>query len=118
MPKPPPKDWLDLMVDFFCGAIAGDFIFGFATKFPWRTSTPLWQLQCTGEAWVAYFLSATLMGGALCALYRHQLWSDGNSFSIPISEMLTARSKTLMRFIGLIGVAFFLRFLFLYHFQR
>ena len=85
------KDWLDVAVDFFYGAILNDFLWLALIRFPPRGRHPLWELHFQREGWCLYFLSGALMGGALLALFRYR-WSEP-SLLPPIGEHLSGAKR-------------------------
>jgi len=94
------KDWLDVVVDFFYGAIFGDLAAFILIRFPPRGRYPLWHLHFPREGWCLYFLSAALIGGALLALYRYR-WPEPTL--LPPAEERLSRAKWIVLWTVLIA---------------
>jgi len=104
MPEPPRKDWIDLIIDFFVGAAAGDLLvaFGFL-KAAGRSFQIHWEWS---TFWIC-LLATTLIAGSLAALYRNQFWSNYETYSIipPLEESVSRTGKIILWSLFTLGCA-------------
>jgi hypothetical protein len=101
MSAPPQKDWLDIAIDFFFGAVFADFVIGFGLLRESGSSGWLWRWDTVGIV----LFAITSIAGSLAALYRNQFWSryETNSIIPPMEESVSKRGKIVLWTIFALG---------------
>jgi hypothetical protein len=94
MAKPPPKDWLDIAIDFFFGAAFADLLVGAGFLKAARAYTFKWH----PHAFEICLVAATLIGGSMAALFRNQFWASYERYSVipPVEREVTLRAKVIL----------------------
>jgi hypothetical protein len=106
MSEPRQKDVLDIVIDFFFGALAGGV--GVAAFFS-RRSQQFYDAHWQGSTiWIS-LLGATLISGSLAALYRNQFWSSVETYSVipPMEETVSKTAKIILWILFAIGCGSF-----------
>lgn len=101
MSQPPPKDWLDIAIDFFFGALFGIFsVIGVIFH-----SGDMAALH--GTTWLVFLLSASLICGSLAALARDLFWSKYETYTVipPIKDSVSKRRQTILWIVFALGCA-------------
>ena len=103
MAKPPPKDWIDVAIDFFFGAAFFDALVGLGFLRAARGFHFQWQWR-TFEICV---VAAALIGGSMAALFRNQFWSGIETYTVipPVERDVTQRAKVILWFAFGLGCA-------------
>jgi hypothetical protein len=93
--QPRQKDWLDIVVDFFFGAVFCDiwiavcFARGAARAFDYRGDSFTFGI---------IMLAGALIAGSLAALYRDQFWSNWETYKVipPMEESVAKWNKAIL----------------------
>jgi hypothetical protein len=103
MARPPPKDWMDIAIDFFFGSAAADLVVGYIFLKAARAYSFQWHWH-TFEICVT---AAALIGGSMAALYRNQFWSGLETYSVipPVERDVTRRAKVILWTVFGVGCA-------------
>jgi hypothetical protein len=104
MAEPKQKDGLDIAIDFFFGAVAGDLA---VAAFFSRRCQQFYQINFHTSTVLICLLAATLIFGSLAALYRNQFWSRCESYSIipPMEETVSRAAKSILWMLFALGCA-------------
>jgi hypothetical protein len=104
MAPPRQKDWLDIAIDFFFGAVFADFLVAFGFL---RAAGRRFNLHWEWHTFWICLLATTLIAGSLAALYRNQFWSNYDTYSIipPMEESVAKRSKIILWIVFSLGCA-------------
>jgi len=103
MSAPPQKDWLDLAIDFFFGAVFADVVYGLAFLRDSGRSGWLWQ----SDTALIILFAITMIAGSLAALFRNQFWAKYETYSIipPSEETVSKPAKIFFGILFTLGCA-------------
>jgi hypothetical protein len=103
MPEPKQKDWFDIAIDFFFGALISDVVYGLAVLRGGGRSGWLWRWDTVS----IILFAITLIAGSLAALFRNQFWSHYETYSIipPMEETVSKPAKIILWLLFAIGCA-------------
>ena len=103
MSAPPQKDWLDIAIDFFFGALFADIVVGFGLLRGSGRAGWLWRWDTVGLV----LFAITAIAGSLAALYRNQFWSryEGRPILPPMDETVSRPAKIVLWSLFALGCA-------------
>jgi len=92
MPPSNQKDWLDIAIDFFFGALFADVVYGLGIL----RGNPSWHWRL--NTFLIVLFAVTMIAGSLAALFRNQFWAKYETYSVipPMEESVSKRAKIIL----------------------